>query len=194
MRPIRFVFASACLAIPAIAALGCSDPVPLIPRGAWSLTFQDTGSDCNVSNHPANVGTVGSDGEVEYKSNGTDNAEVECTVEPSGGAFAVSATVRFGGQYLSMNVPKLKSSATLEEPSTGSLEFATGKSVSIYGSDECIFYFVKDNGQEISEGRVWGSFQCPAVSGEQGDVCAVQQGYFAFENCIGAATEEDEEE
>jgi hypothetical protein len=191
MRPIRLVLAIPCLAAAALGSGACSDPVPLIPRGAWALTFQDPGADCNVATHNAAVGVVGSSGEIEYKSDGTDDAEVECTVEASGGAFSFSGRVRYKGQYLSISSDSLKGSATQDDPSTGSVQLQTVQSTDIYGSDECIFYF-NGNGQTIEAGRVWGSFQCPAVVGGAGDTCVVQQGYFAFENCVGSAEEEEE--
>ena len=57
-------------------------------------------------------------------------------------------------------------------------------------SSDCIVYF-NDNGQSVESGRVWGSFQCPTIEGGAGDTCAIQQGFFAFENCIGGDTEEE---
>lgn len=191
MRPIRLALALPCIAAAALVSGACSDPVPLIPRGAWFLVFQDTGVDCNVATHEGKVGEVGSSGEIEYKSDGTDEAEVECTVEPSGGAFAVSGRVSFKGQYFSVAVGSLKADATLDAPSTGTVELQTVTSTDVYQSSECIVYF-NDNGQTVESGRVWASFQCPSVEGGAGDTCEVQQGFFAFENCIGGETEDEE--
>lgn len=191
MRPIRLALALPCVAAAALFTGACSDPVPLIPRGAWYVAFQDPGAECNVANHQGQVGVVGSDGEIEYKADGTDDAEVECTVEPSGGAFAVTGRVRFKGQFFSISVGSLKADATLEEPSTGRVELQTVQSTDVYRSSECIVY-LNGNGQTVESGRVWASFQCPAISGGAGDTCAIQQGFFAFENCIGGDTEEEE--
>lgn len=191
MRPIRFALAFPCVAAAALFTGACSDPVPLIPRGAWYVAFQDPGAECNVANHQGQVGVVGSDGEIEYKADGTDDAEVECTVEPSGGAFAVSGRVRYKGQFFSISVESLKADATLDAPSTGSIELQTVQSTDVYRGSDCIVYF-NDSGQTVESGRVWGSFQCPAISGGAGDTCSIQQGFFAFENCIGGDTEEEE--
>lgn len=194
MRPIRFALAFPCIAAAALGSGACSDPVPLIPRGAWAITFQDPGADCNVTGHNAAVPveeSVSSSGEIEYVADGTEEADVECTVEPSGGSFSFRGRLRYKGQYLSLTSSDLSATATLDEPSTGSIELQTVQSTRIYRSSECIFYF-NDNGQTIESGRVWGSFQCPAITGGAGDVCAVQQGFFAFENCIGGSTEEEE--
>ena len=191
MRPIRLALAVPCIAAAALFSGACSDPVPLIPRGAWFLVFQDTGAACNVETHNGEVGTVGAEGEIEYKTDGTDEAEVDCTVEPSGGAFAVNGRVRYKGQFFSIAVNSLKADATLDAPSTGTVQAQTVKSTDVYQSNECIVYF-NDNGQSIESGRVWGSFQCPSVAGGAGDTCEIQQGYFAFENCVGGETEDEE--
>ncbi len=185
---ICLALAFSMLVVGATSSIGCSDPVPLIPRGAWSLTFQDTGSECTVAGHNAAVGQVEADGELELKANGTDDAEVSCEVKTAGGGYAVSGKVRFKGQYLSLNVAEVKKDATFEEPATGHVEFQTGQTAKIYRSDECIIYFVDD--QLVDKGKVWGSFQCAAVQGPNDSICAVQQGYFAFENCVGSETEE----
>jgi len=194
MRAIRFTLASFCLAAAALASGACSEPVPLIPEGAWAVTFRDPGADCNVATHNSGVPAetaVGDSGEPELVVNGTEEAEVECEVSPSGGSFTFSGRVRYKGQYLSIRSSDLKAAATLDEPSTGTVEFQTVKTSAIYSSDACNLYFLPDSGQGIEAGNVWGSFQCPSVGGAAGDVCEVQQGYFAFENCLGSQTEEE---
>lgn len=189
MRPIRFAMAFPLVVVAAAFSGACSDPVPLIPRGAWSLTFASTTAACEVSAHPAAVGKVAADGELELKADGSDEADVSCEVKASGGGFDVSGKVRFKGQYLSLQIPELKKGATADEPGVGEMEFVTGKTVEIYRGD-CNFYFVED--QLVDSGKVWATFQCPeVVAGES--QCGVQVGYIAFENCIGTSTEEDEE-
>jgi len=188
MRPIRFAMAFPLVVLAAAFSGACSDPVPLIPRGAWSLTFESSTAQCDVSAHPAAVGTVAAKGELDLKADGSDEADVSCEVKASGGGFDVSGKVRFKGQYLSLKIPELRKDATSDEPSVGEVEFVTGKTVEIYRGD-CNFYFVED--QLVDAGKVWGTFQCSEVlAGESS--CGVQVGYFAFENCIGTSTDEEE--
>lgn len=190
MRSTRFALAFPLLVVAVGFSGACSDPVPLIPRGAWSLTFQAPSAKCQVQGHNANVGTVGPSGDLELKADGSDKAVVTCEVKPSGGGYSVSGKVRVPGQSLTVDIPLLKKDQSFDDPATGDVDFLTGQTGDLY-SGECIFYFVKD--QLIDKGKVWASFQCPeVVNGDS--VCAVQQGYIAFENCIGTATEEDGEE
>lgn len=192
MRLSRLAFALPIVVVAAaFTGIGCSDPVPLIPRGAWSLTFQSPSSDCDVIGHNANAGTVEAKGKLELKADGSDGAEVACEVQASGGGYSVQGTVRSGGTYFDIDIGELKKAATFEEPSTGRIEFQTGTTVEIYRSDECIVYFVEK--QLVDKGKVWASFQCASVTSGNSE-CAVQQGYFAFENCIGTSTGEDGEE
>lgn len=193
MRPTRLVLALPCLAALVLASGACSDPVPLIPQGAWAITFQDPGGTCNVTGHNANVGTVGSEGDIEYKTDGTDGAEIECTVEPSGGSFNFSGRVSFKGQYLSISASGLKAGATVDDPSSATLEFQTVQSSDIYRGSSCEIYF-NENGQAVEEGKIWATFRCTEIVGNQGDTCSLQTSFVAFDNCVGAATEDGEEE
>jgi hypothetical protein len=183
------------LALPILAGAalcGCEDPVPLIPRGAWSIQFQNTGAACDIQTHPAAVGTVESEGKLELKADASDGAEVSCEVKAAGGGYAVSGKVQFKGQYLSINVGELKKDATFEAPATGSVEFQTGQTAELYRGSGCIVYLTEN--QIVDKGKVWGSFQCELVTGPGDSECAIQQGYFAFENCVGSSTGEEEEE
>ncbi len=193
MRPIRLVLALPCLVALPLASGACSDPVPLIPRGAWAVTFQDPGGDCNVTGHNSSVGTVEAEGDIEYRTDGTEGAEIECTVEPSGGSFNFKGSVSYKGQYLSITADGLKAGATIDDPSAASVEFQTVQSTDIYRGSGCQIYF-NENGQAVEEGKIWATFACTDIVGSQGDTCRLQLGYIAFENCVGAATEDGEEE
>lgn len=173
----------------AVVFPGCGEEVPIIPRGAWYIEFQDSGSKCEVAYHKANVGTVGSKGELELKANGSDSADVACSVKASGGGYAVSGEVTYKGQYLSVEVANLKKDQTFEDPAKGRIELQTGTTAEAYSSSDCIVYFVDD--QLVDKGKVWASFQCPEIVGPNASTCEIVQGYFAFELCDGTQTEED---
>ncbi len=176
----------------AVVFPGCGEEVPIIPRGAWYIEFQDSGSKCEVAYHKANVGTVGSQGELELKANGSDSADVACSVKAAGGGYAVTGEVTYKGQYLGVEVANLKKDATFEAPATGRIDLQTGTTAEAYSSSDCIVYFVDD--QLVDKGKVWASFQCPTIVGPNESTCEIVQGYFAFELCEGTQTEEDGEE
>ncbi len=76
-----------------LAVVGCEDPPAPTPAGAFDVNLRDSGPDCPLKTHEAEMGVVGSSGEPTLVSNGQDGAEVTCTVEAAGGNFSIDATL-----------------------------------------------------------------------------------------------------
>lgn len=181
LSPLRHS-ARATLVIVAAAsfgAAGCSDPVPPIPEGGWSVAFQNPGGgDCNVNSHNEAVGTVTADQKSALIQDGTD-ASVSCNVSAS----SVSGSVFQNVKNLDIQVSSISSDATVDNPATGLVSFTSPTTVNSFVSSAdapCIFYF--GEGQGIQDGEVWLTFSCPDMVSE-GQSCRIQQGYAAFKNC-----------
>ncbi len=193
MRFARLGLASFAAAASMVGSLGCSDPVPPTPRGAFYVGFVDSGVDCAIAGHNTQVGVVNDHERTEVLTDGVDGAAIECKVTGSG-AFAASGSISHGGDYLAIDIPSIKfPDATKDAPVTGSASFASFKTIDTYSSTAsgCNFYFVNNgaNGQGVGAGKIWASFECPAVQADM-SVCKIQQGYVIFENCVTGNEEE----
>lgn len=186
----RLALACALTLGPSLA--GCGETPPIIPRAGWTVAFQDTGIDCSIASHNAKMGDVTGtaklrtleDGEVE----GTGTAAIECSVVgDAGGPFAIDATASIGDRFLSVIVQSLSLDATQAAPSKGAVAYQSVNTINPYASQPdalCDFYFTPE--QDASPGFVFLSFTCAEVVSDQ-SICAIQQGYAAFENCLSAS-------
>ena len=187
MRFARLAVLSALL----LAGPGCSDDVPPTPKGAFSVSFQDTGTECAVKSHNMTVGSVTDTSKQTLLSDGQENAEVKCKVTGSG-PFAVSGSILQAGKFLDVTVGSLASGTKLEGPATGSVGYAGGVETSnTYSSKAdtpCNFYFTTGQ-QGVAAGRVWMAFDCPKIVSGQ-STCELVTSYVIFENCDKGDAEE----
>ncbi len=163
---------------------GCSDPVPPTPRGAWTVSFVDTGIDCQHGGHNAKVGDVGPSTKNAVVVDGTEGANVNCSVRAAGKGFAVDASLQQSDKYLTMLISEISASATETAPAKGGVGYSSANTVDTYTTtetDKCDYYFVP-SAQGVAAGRIWVSFKCPTLYAE-GSTCAITQGYAIFENC-----------
>lgn len=168
---------------------GCSDPVPPTPRGAWTVSFVDTGAACQHKGHNTKVGDVGPSTKNAVVVDGTEGADVDCSVKASGAGFAVDASLTQNASGLSVLIGQIAPSATDMAPAQGAISYVSPETVDAYltpPDSKCDFYFVP-GGQGVAAGRVWLSFGCHKVEAE-GSVCESMQtyalqGYAIFENC-----------
>lgn len=164
---------------------GCSDPVPPTPRGAFTVSFVDTGVDCQHAGHNTQVGQVGPDNKDKVVVDGTENAEIDCEVHDAGGGkFNVSGSASQADKSINIIVNGITAGATEMAPAKGGISYVSANTVDAYLTSQdnlCDFYFVPPR-QGIAAGRVWLAFKCPHIEAE-GSVCAIQQGYAIFENC-----------
>jgi hypothetical protein len=173
----------------AIAAGSCSDPVPQTARGAWTVSWNDPGVDCNVAGHNTKVGDVDDSHKNTVVIDGEAGAEVQCSVTGSG-TFTVDAHARLSGplRYLQISIPGIAPGTTVDKAAKGTVAYANstqpGTAGETYVSPQdnaCEFYFANGN-QTVDAGKIWVTFTCPAmVNGS--DTCAITRGYALFEDC-----------
>lgn len=193
------------LALAAIAPLtvvglgsfvGCSDPVPPTPQGAWSVSFQAQDSspiNCHVMGHNAQVGAVTDHTKDNVIPDGPSEAgpgaEVTCSVVSAGtNKFNVEAKMTQLDKGLAINIQGLTSAATEMAPALGTATFGDSQTGVPYGANmPCTFYF-SNQSEGVSPGRVWISFKCPSIYDAGGmSTCQIKQGYAIFENCTQTA-------
>lgn len=165
--------------------VGCSDPVPPTPRGAFTVSFADPGIDCSIGPHNAQVGSVLMDRKDKVVVDGTEDARIDCTVTPAGSGFKVSASARQKDKGLFLEVPSISPGATEETPATGGLSYSSATTADAFNNSDdepCQFYFIPGTGEGVSAGKVWLAFKCPTVVSD-GNECAIAQSFAIFENC-----------
>jgi hypothetical protein len=165
----------------------CSDPVPPTPRGAFSVSFVDTGIECAHAGHNTVIGMVGPKNKEVVVVDGTSSTIIDCEVTPVTGGFKVYASATQKDKALTIVLNNIPASATEEAPAKGGISYVSAKTVDSYLNSTdtpCDFYFVPTTppNQGIAAGRVWLSFKCPKIEAE-GSTCAISQGYAIFENC-----------
>lgn len=186
LRKLRLgpVLAAGSVITTALIAFGCSEPAPIIARGAWAVQFVDTGVDCQIANHNVGVGEVSADKRTTLVDDETNDTTVGCTVIDNGGSFYFDAAEsNKAGNVLTIVVSDLPSGATKDNPATGTVSYRSSNTQAQFSSTECIFYFKEGTGQSVKAGNIWVTFECPEIAAGIDNVCQIQVGYAAFENC-----------
>jgi hypothetical protein len=191
MRADILRLASGLLGSLSLVLVGCEDPPPPTPAGAFALQFRAGGS-CGPETHNEGIGQVGRIGDPDLVSNGANDALVECTVEKAGAGFNVTARLK-DVTNLTLSVKGLSAeNADEATAATGSISYSSpDTSAEPYASADCKFW-VDAQEQYVKAGAAWFSFICEEVTGD-GDTCEVDNGFVALKNCLGTSEEEEEE-
>ncbi len=182
---MRLGFFSCSILVLATFALGCDEPVPPTPQGAFQVNFVDPGVDCPHMSHKSTMGTVSQTERTTVLVDGVKEASVACLVSGSGlGPFKLDASLSFEGtEKLQFNVAAIDSKATEAAPAKGNVGFSsliTGKS---FSSDQpCDFYIESGGGEAVKPGAAWLSFKCPSLV-ESISTCSLGESYVLIENC-----------
>lgn len=192
---MRFTLAAlSVVALPMLAA-ACSEPVPQTPDGAFFFqTIQDDPLKCQIAGQKAAVGIVDQNQKNTVILDGTNGTEVDCTVLGTAAPFEVHAKMddsKNTGNYLEILIPKISPSAKKDSPATGSVVMSAPFTASTYTGEGCNFYFEEGTKQTVASGRIWVTFDCPALSSGM-STCPIKVGYAIFENCLTVSTEEEE--
>lgn len=186
---MRLGFFSSSILVLATFALGCEEPIPPTPQGAFAVNFADTGADCPHKSHQSEMGIISATERTQIAVDGVKEAEIDCTVSGGDlGPFTVSATMRFEGtEFLSVSVPSIDSKATDATPAQGSVSFKSFTTGKVLGSsDPCDFYIEPAGpsgvGEGVKPGAAWLSFKCPKVV-ESMYTCGLNESYILMENC-----------
>lgn len=194
-RRAAAIFVSAgVLAALATTFTGCSEPAPLVPKGAWSLVFVDTGPGCQIAGHNVSIGEITADKRQtlvkDQNVEGNVTTTVVCSVVDNGGSFYFDAAEsNSAGNVLTLIVPEISTSATKDSPAKGTVSYMSPNTATTFSSTDCNFYFIDGTGQGAKAGSIWLTFECPSISAASDNVCQIQIAYAAFEQCVSEAEE-----
>jgi hypothetical protein len=112
-------------------------------------------------------------------------ATVQCSVVAKGaGAYSVNASATLGADTLTITIPTISTTATIMAAATGSVSYESEKTVVLYQSSNCQFYFVPGTNETVAPGRIWVAFQCAEVTnGPTMSSCPLSESYAVFEEC-----------
>lgn len=197
-RALTIAAALGFAALLAPAYSGCSTPAPVIPEGAWSVSFiQPDAINCQIASHNQAIGEITADTRTKLVADGANLVEgddntavtVNCSVIDNGGTFAFDASESSSGSFLSLSVPELSPKATKDSPSKGVVIYQSMQTANSFSQSDCDFYFLPKTGQGVSEGQVFLTFACPKIGAAADNVCVIDPGYAAFEKCEITAPE-----
>jgi hypothetical protein len=190
------------LAVPLLAALGCSDPVPPPAQGAVTFTVGPptmavSAMSCPEGGHTYQVGAVDPKTMLDLAPtqndpgqsviSGESGSSITCSVTGGKGNFNFSGslhaatphdgliTITFNGAINMMDTdgnPTGTASVSVFTPTSGSLS----------GNAPCTVTVLQG---QIKGGSMWASFTCDQVSSPPSSLCGVA-GYIVFENCSGS--------
>jgi hypothetical protein len=172
--------------------IGCEDPPPPTPAGAFDVTLQDSGQSCGLATHSVALGVVGESGDPDLISNGADSVAVSCTVEAASGGFHVEANLKQTAN-VQINVPVISADNVADSPAEGTMNYISAETGGqLYSSQTpCQFWIVPD-AQFVRAGEAWLTFSCDEIENE-GDVCKIAESHVAIRNCVGAVNEDGDD-
>jgi len=177
------------LAVPVLAALGCSDPVPLPAQGAISLSIQNKEASCPESGFTYEVGapkppSVSSPGDSVI--DGESGAAISCSVRGKG-TFTFSGSlhgVTLDSKHYPITVNFTNGTVDATGKGTASLSVYTPVLAGNFNSSEpCTVQVV---GGQIKGGSMWATFTCPSITTAPSGKCQIGTSVIVFENCDGS--------
>ena len=173
------------LAFPLLAALGCSDPVPLPAQGAITLSIRKSTSTCPDS------GTTYQVGDPLKPDSGTlvdgdKGAKISCSVKGGGGSFAFSGSIAAtttSGEPLPITVTLGEGTVDATGVGTANVGVYTPKFVETYTSNTACT--VKVLNSQVKPGSIWATFACPSITYPPDSSCEVGTSTIVLENCDG---------
>ena len=184
------------LAVPLLAALGCSDPVPLPAQGAITLsvrlptssvkgTCPDSGTTYSAGSPIAP--TISSPGNSLV--DGDKGAHVSCSVRASGGGFAFSGSFA-PSSTMSEGYPITVTfnGGVVDASGNGTVNIGvyTPKLSATYTSNPACTVKVLGSPLQVKGGSIWASFSCPSITNPPSGLCEVGSSVIVFENCDGS--------
>ena len=187
------------LAVPVLAAFGCSDPVPLPAQGAVTLEISPgAAGTCPISagmgyaigaKKKTGVG-VDAPNDVTFGTSvidGDHGASVSCSVKgQADGTFKFSGSLHsFSGDGNLVTVTITNGTINADKTNgTGQVGVFTTQLVGTYDSGAMPCTFTVLNGQ-VKGGAIWADFTCPSIS-ETGRACSISKSTIVFGNCAGS--------
>jgi hypothetical protein len=187
---MRLGFFSCSTFVLAVFAIGCEEPVPPTPQGAFLVNFSKPDVMCPHKDDRSKMGVIDATNRTTVAVDGIKGAEIGCTVSGNTlGPFTVKADLQFEGtETLTVSIDKIDSKATDAAPAKGTVGFSSSiTGGDFFGSNEpCDFYIEAAGpsgiGEGIKPGSAWLSFKCPSMV-QSMDKCALNESYVLVENC-----------
>ena len=180
------------LAVPLLAALGCSDPVPRPAQGGVTLSIEKSNATCPVPGKTYEV--------CHSKGHGPTNAAAGDRLIDGESGASIKCSVKGNGPYsFSGNIHGLSTENELvtvtitngvisadKTTGTGTVNVYTPTVMGFISAEgTCVFNVVN---QQVKGGSLWATFSCPSITqASTSQVCAVgTTSAIVFENCDGS--------
>ncbi|MEO6598241.1 MAG: hypothetical protein ABIQ16_00100 [Polyangiaceae bacterium] len=180
------------LAVPLLAVLGCSDPVPLPAQGAISLSVRlptsVNGSTCPDSGTTYYVGDALTPPNAVLV-DGDKGAHISCSVKGSGGGIAFSGSLAANttqGDPYPITVTFSDGVVDASGNGTASIGVYTPKLSATYTSTAACTVKVLGSPLQVKPGSIWASFSCPSITAPPAGLCEVGPSVVVFQNCDGS--------
>jgi hypothetical protein len=190
------------LAVPLLAALGCSDPVPPPAQGAMTLYIGSPVTPVDQMSCPVTqtyqVGAVDSKTKMvsaptststgESIISGESGATITCSVKGSNGTFAFSGSIH-GITTQGSQVSLQFNGGTIGPDMTGTANVVvyTPELSSNFSSPTGTPCTVNILEGQIKGGSMWATFSCPQIASPPSGLCGISaQSAVVFENCAGS--------
>ena len=174
------------LALPVLAALGCSSPVPLPPQAGISISIQQQ-TGCPVPGKTYEIGNPTPPSTLVFGDSAIDGNKgykIKCAVRGTG-PFTFSGSINglsIDSEHVPLTVDFAGGQVGADKSGTATVTVLTRDLGSAgFSSDAgaCAIHAI-----DIKPGSMWATFSCPQVKGDLGKVCAVgTTSVIVFENC-----------
>jgi hypothetical protein len=189
------------LAVPVLAALGCSDPVPLPAEGAVTLIIEGQQEvpqmTCPVSAGKGyKVGATAKDGNVQAPTaidpgksviDGEGGSHVSCSVKKqSDGTYAFSGSLQASSsEHDPITVTITGGSIGADQKGTAAVSVYTPQLAGTFasGATPCAFEVIRS---QVKGGAIWANFSCPTIAQPPGQACKIDLSTIVFGNCSGS--------
>jgi hypothetical protein len=189
------------LAVPLLAALGCSDPVPPPAQAAVTLYLGQPvvyvdGKTCPIT-RTYQIGAIDSKKNVlaptastpgQSVISGEGGSNISCSVSGGGGNY------KFSGTLSAVTPQGDQISVQFGNGVVGS-DFTGTADVSVYTPQAQGFSSVGTNmnctiavqNQQVASGHIWATFSCPQIASPPSGLCGIAPAStIVFENCSGS--------
>ena len=189
-RTASFAFAGTALALISAVVAGCGSDKTVPQQVYVNATLSPAAADPTSCMHSdgtelLQIGSVDGTGHYSLVENESTfqgaTVQVQCSVTPSGGGFAVQAIAVRSGNPTGGTVT-MSGTFTASGTQSGLTVILDSAANGIYQETDCTAVYANDN-MGVAAGRVWATFTCPNLQLQgQANVC-LSSTELRFENC-----------
>ncbi|HTA88508.1 MAG TPA: hypothetical protein VK745_02995 [Polyangiaceae bacterium] len=186
------------LAVPLLAALGCSDPVPPPAQGAVTLDLSQPTPTVSAMSCPITklyqVGakdpntmavlapTMQSPGESVIS--GESGSTISCSVTGGGGNFSFSGSLHASTPQGDQILVSFQNGMISGTTGTADVNVYTPQLSANFSGTGCTIT-VQNN--QVKGGSIWATFACPQIAYPPSGLCGISpDSTIVFENCVGS--------